>query len=44
MHSAPMDTNQNESTETDFNSNLLDDGTLFSSHTINTLKSLITEN
>ena len=27
----------NETTETDFNSTLLDDGTLFSSHTVNTL-------
>ena len=26
-----------ETTETDFNSTLLDDGTLFSSHTVNTL-------
>ena len=27
----------NETTETDFNATLLDDGTLFSSHTVNTL-------
>ena len=27
----------NETTETDFNSTLLEDGTLFSSHTVNTL-------
>ena len=30
----------NETTETDFNSSLLDDGTLFSSHTVNTLVDL----
>ena len=37
VHSQPMDSNFNETTETDFNSTLLDDGTLFSSHTVNTL-------
>ena len=31
------DTRMNETTETDFNSTFLDDGTLFSSHTVNTL-------
>ena len=37
MHSQPKDTCFNETAETDFNSILLDDGTLFSSHTVNTL-------
>ena len=31
------DTHLNETTETDFNSTLLDDGTLFSSHAVNTI-------
>ena len=31
------DTRMNETTETEFNSTFLDDGTLFSSHTVNTL-------
>ena len=37
VHSRPMDTNFNETTETDFNSTLLDDGTISSSHTAKTL-------
>ena len=37
IHSQPTDTCINETAETDFNSTLLDDGTLFSSHTANTL-------
>ena len=37
IHSKPTDTYTNETTETDFNYTLLDDGTLFSSHTVNTL-------
>ena len=36
IHSQPMDSKLNETTETDFNSTLLDDGTLSSSHTVNT--------
>ena len=36
-HSQPTDTCIKETTETDFNYTLLDDGTLFSSHTVNTL-------
>ena len=32
-----MDSNLNETTENDFNSTLLDDGSLFSSHKVNTL-------
>ena len=35
VHSKPTDTFNNETTN--FNSTLLDDGTLFSSHTVNTL-------
>ena len=37
VHSQPTDTYVNETTQTDFNSTLLDDGTLFSLHTVNTL-------
>ena len=37
IHSKPTDTFINKTTETDFYSTLLDDGTLFSSHTVNTL-------
>ena len=37
IHSQQTDTRINETTETDFNSNLLADGTLFSSHMVNTL-------
>ena len=37
IHSQPTDTCFNETAETDFNSSLLDDGTLFTSHTVNTL-------
>ena len=37
VHSQPTDTYINETAETDFNSTLLDDGTLFSSKTVNTL-------
>ena len=36
-HSQQTESRINETTETDFNSTLLDDGTLFSSHTVNTL-------
>ena len=39
-----MDTNHNKTTETNFNSTLLDDGTLFSSHTVNTLSLIDLEN
>ena len=37
VHSQPTDTYTNETTETDFNSKLLDDGSLFSSDTVNNL-------
>ena len=37
IHSQQSESRINETTETDFNSTLLDDGTLFSSHTVNTL-------
>ena len=37
IHSQHSESPINETTETDFNSSLLDDGTLFSSHTVNTL-------
>ena len=37
IHSQQLESRINETTETDFNSTLLDDGTLFSSHTVNTL-------
>ena len=37
IHSQPTDTCINETAELYFNSTLLDDGTLFSSHTVNTL-------
>ena len=37
IHSQQFEERMNETTETDFNSTLLDDGTLFSSHTVNTL-------
>ena len=37
IHPQQSDTRMNETTETDINSTLLDDGTLFSSHTVNTL-------
>ena len=40
IHSQQTDTRFNETTEADFNSTLLDDGTLFSSHTVNTLINL----
>ena len=40
VHSKPTDTFINETTETDFNSTLLDNGTLVSSHTVNTLIAL----
>ena len=36
-HSNTMDSDLNETTEYDFISTLLDDGTLFSSNTVNTL-------
>ena len=37
IHSQQSENRMHETTETDFNSSLLDDGTLFSSHTVNTL-------
>ena len=37
IHSQQTDTRLNETTETDFNSTLIDDGTLFSSHAVHTL-------
>ena len=37
IHSQQLDKRMNETTETDFNSTLLDDGTLFSLHTVNKL-------
>ena len=37
VHSQPPEIRMNETTETDFNSTLVDDGTLFSSHKVNTL-------
>ena len=37
IHSQQLESRINETTETDFNSTLLDDGTLFSSHTVNIL-------
>ena len=37
IHSQQPESRISETTETDFNSTLLDDGTLFSSHTVNTL-------
>ena len=37
VHSQPIDICINKNTETDFNSTLLYDRTLFSSHTVNTL-------
>ena len=37
FHSQQLESRINDTTETDFNSTLLDDGTLFSSHTVNTL-------
>ena len=40
VHSEPTDTFNNETTETDFNSTLLDSATLFYTHTVNTLNDL----
>ena len=37
IHSQQSGNRMHETTETDFNSTLLDDGALFSSHTVNTL-------
>ena len=37
IHSQQTDTRLNETTETDFNSTLLDDGTFFASHRVNAL-------
>ena len=37
IHSQQLESRMNQTTETDFNSTLLDDETLFSSHTVNTL-------
>ena len=39
-HYQQSENRMNETTETDFNSTLLDDGTLFPSHTVNTLTDL----
>ena len=36
IHSQQLDPRRSETTETDLNSTLLDDGTLFSSHTVKT--------
>ena len=36
IHSQQLESRLNKTTETDFNSTLLDDETLFSSHTVNT--------
>ena len=44
IHSQPMNSNLNETTETDSNSTLLVDGPLFSSHTVNTLSPIDLEN
>ena len=44
IQSQPMKSILNESTETDFNSTLLDDGTLFSSHTVKTISLTDLEN
>ena len=40
IHSQQLESRINETTETDFKSTLLDDGALFSSHTVNTLVEL----
>ena len=40
IYSEQSESRINETTEKDFNSTLLDDGTLFSSHTVNTLVDL----
>ena len=37
IHNQHSETRMNETVETDFNSTLLDDGTFFSSHTVNSL-------
>ena len=37
VHNQQPDNRMNETTETDFNSTLLDDGTVFSSHAVNTI-------
>ena len=37
IHPQQSENRMNETTKTDFNSTLLDDGTIFSSHTVNTL-------
>ena len=37
IHSQQLESRINETTETDINSTLLDDGTIFSSHKVNTL-------
>ena len=44
VHSQTMGSNLNETTETDFNSLLLDDGPLFSSYRVNTLSLIGLEN
>ena len=40
IHSQQSESRMNETTEADLNSTFLDDGTLFSSHTVNTLGDL----
>ena len=40
FHSQQLESRINKTTETDFNSTFLDDGTLFSTHTVNTLNDL----
>ena len=40
----PMNSNLNETTESNFNSTLFDDGTLFSSHTVNNISLIDLEN
>ena len=44
VNSRPVDTNHNETKGTYFNSTLLEDRTLFSSHTVNTLSLMDLEN
>ena len=44
VHNQQSETRMNETTETDFNSTLLDDGTLFSSHAVITIIDLAENN
>ena len=44
VHNEQTDSRMNETTERDFNSTLLDDGTLFSSHAVNTIINLEEKN